>query len=168
MTVRNFLPEAEVLNLLLSYDPSTGLLIWRHNCLPFGTPRKGYVAGVIDGKRYYAHRLIYKMMTGREPSAVIDHVDGNRSNNAWFNIRSCDSSTNSRNLSMPTHNTTGRVGVSRDPNGRFRAHICINKRRITLGRFDTFEAAASARSAAEAKYGFHKNHGRTSANPWRE
>jgi len=38
----------------------------------------------------------------------------------------------------------------------------VDGKTIHLGRFDKFEDAVAARKAADIKYGFHPNHGKSS------
>ena len=53
-----------------------------------GTLRKdGYIGIFIKGTHYFAHRIIWEMHNGEIPSGmVIDHIDGNRSNNKIENM----------------------------------------------------------------------------------
>lgn len=52
------------------------------------------------------------------------------------------------------NSTTGINGVSRRPDGRYRAYINFKRKQVNLGRYDTLEDAAAARKAAEsALYG---------------
>ena len=50
----------------------------------------------ILGKSYYLHRIIFKMLTGEEPN-LIDHINGNPTDNRIENLRSVDNQTNTRN-----------------------------------------------------------------------
>lgn len=60
-----------------------------------GTIRSdGYVRVKIAGKPRFAHRIIYFMATGEEPS-YIDHVNGRKSDNRISNLRAA---TNSENM----------------------------------------------------------------------
>lgn len=47
---------------------------------------------------------------------------------------------------------TGVTGVIQAENGKYRAYITVNKKRIWLGRFETFDEAVEARKSAEEKY----------------
>lgn len=85
------LPSKQMLWSLLDYDPDSGELIWKPRNEPawdaryagksaFTSTAQGYKVGTIYGIHYAAHRVIWVMMTGKEPVGV-DHEDHNRSNN---------------------------------------------------------------------------------------
>lgn len=63
-----------------------------------GSIRKdGYARIKIDGIGFFTHRLIYQLVHGDlEQSDVIDHWDGDRSNNKISNLRPCDQKSNIR------------------------------------------------------------------------
>ena len=46
-------------------------------------------------------------------------------------------------------NKTGRKGICKQPNGKFNARICKNRKVIHLGAYDTIEEAVEARERAE-------------------
>lgn len=149
------------------YDPKTGEFTWK-----ISSPRRkagdkaggksggGYILIGFQKQVFSAHRLAWFIMTGEIPE-YIDHIDGNRSNNAWDNLRNVTKQDNHRNMKQNSRNTTGITGVFPYGDGRFRACITLNRTNIHLGCFDTIEEAADARKKAEIKYGFHANHGRT-------
>ena len=81
---------------LFEYCPLTGDLIWRQ--APTRKPQLlGAVAGCPDHrgykvvrhqrKQYYQHRLIWQWLYGSVPSDTIDHIDRDKTNNRWFNLR---------------------------------------------------------------------------------
>lgn len=180
------LPAQDVLLQLLSYDPETGKLFWKERGPEWFEPSatrsaqhimalwnsryagavalncisaNGYREGPILGDYVKAHRVIWKMMTGQDPDQV-DHVDGDRANNRWGNLRNVDQSTNQRNARRRDDNSSGVVGVYWYPfqrkTGKWQV-VCCDKH---VGMFDTFEEAVAARKAAEREHGFHPNHGR--------
>lgn len=187
VTIRtNLLPTQEVLLSLMEYDPDTGSLLWKdrpldlfkdgkqsahHNMAAWnakcaGKPalnslRDGYLRGRLLGEFVYAHRVIWKMMTGDEPD-LIDHINGIRSNNRWCNLRSIDARNNAMNSALRSDNTSGVVGVTWDPRfgGKWVAQIFVGQERIFLGQYDEIGDAVRARKAAERKHNFHPNHGR--------
>lgn len=185
---RGKLPSAAVLRRLLDYDPATGVLTWRargtdlfnetegrsadHACALWnsryaGTEAftaadgSGYRSGCILHAHCKAHRAIWAIVTGDWPVDQVDHINGVRTDNRWVNLRAADNQANSRNRKLQSNNKSGRVGVSWDRrDGSWRAYISLD-RRVHLGCFDTFEAAVAARTDAEAKFGYHPNHGRS-------
>lgn len=161
------LPDAEYLHKRLAYDPETGSLFWRPgeskrwNTKNAGKPalnclcRYGYKVGRIDGRGYRSHRVIWKMMTGTDPDEI-DHINGNRADNRWLNLRCVSRIGNCRNLALPTTNKSGVVGVSwrRDLKCW---RVTISEKHI--GHFATFDEAVIARKRAEDELNFHPNHG---------
>ena len=180
------LPPQEYLRKILDYAPETGLLSWRErtqemfssggngaevNCKNWNAQfankqafknlhPDGYKQGHIKRKKYLAHRVIWKLVTGVDPEQV-DHINGNPADNRWINLRDVTQAENHRNKAVHKNNTSGKVGVcwyKRD--NKWGARIKVKGAFIHLGSFDSFEDACAAREAAEIKYGFHKNHGR--------
>jgi hypothetical protein len=137
------LPSQEELNERFSYDKETGVLTFKkHNYKSYegkaaGYKQKnGYIVVNYQGKKYRAHRIIWMMMTGEDPKELtIDHKDGDKSNNAWNNLRIA-------NHSQQQHNKRFR-GCQKTPWG-FTARIMVDGRRLTLGTFKTQHEAQSA------------------------
>jgi hypothetical protein len=177
-------PRPELLQTLLQYDPETGALHWRKRSLEMfancplrpahevrdrwntknagraaltAPTHNGYMFGTLLGKSVRAHHVIWAMMTGKWPTAQIDHINGVRTDNRWCNLRQVQQLDNSRNMGLPSDNTSGRVGVSRARRGRWQAYINRDRKRINLGEFGTFEEAVAAREAAELDCGYHPN-----------
>lgn len=153
------LPSRDLLEELFDYNPESGLFRRK-----IGGRKEnlklmdiGYLRVSIQDVNYLAHRLIYKMMTGEEP-AEIDHIDGNRSNNKWANLRAVDRKTNSRNRRLGKNNTSGVIGVSRQ-GSLWHAYIVLDGKQHHLGFFKTIEEAKAARKAAERGHGFGPSHG---------
>lgn len=160
-------------------NPLTGVVMWRYR--PRGyfssdqehvrwntryalTPAfnsensKGYLVGGIDGKRYLAHRVVWACAHGRWPEGEVDHINGDTRDNRICNLREVDRTGNCRNAALRSNNTSGCVGVSRS-GARWLARIGTGKDRKTLGTFSTFDAAVSARKAAEKQLGYTERHG---------
>jgi hypothetical protein len=158
---RRPMPCATKLRLLLAYDPETGDLTWRLSA------RRGYKPGdiagsvhkgrntyrvvVIEGLGYYAHSLIWKIVTGEEPDGLIDHEDTDGLNNKWANLRPATNVQNGQNRRLNKNNKSGVKGVHRKGD-YWRAVITVNKTPIRLGTYELLEDAAAVVSAARQHY----------------
>lgn len=130
---------------------------WKGNHLAFDTKSTiGYKEGKAFGIRTYAHRLIYFIGSGSEPSEV-DHINGDRCDNRFENLREVSRKENSRNRAC----RSPVVGVGWDPTRcKWRSQIMVDGKSVFLGRFDCFGQAVKVRMKANRDYGFHENHGR--------
>lgn len=173
------LPTPDELRQLLDYDPEAGVLVWRERPLEMFRRRGdwkrwntcfagrtagarggyGYIAFQVFGQHFLAHRVAWAIAHGAWPEGDIDHINGDGTDNRIVNLRSVSHAVNLRNMRRPSHNTSGVVGVYQHPNGKFRALIGSKKNRVHLGYFDAIEDAIAARKTAEARMGYHKNHG---------
>lgn len=164
------LPDAEYLDKRLIYDPTTGTLFWRATGLRKWDARHagkpalncicawGYRVGRINGTAFRAHRVIWKMMMRVDPAAEVDHINGDRADNRWANLRSVTHSGNMKNMRLPSDNKSGIIGVSwMQSRRKWRATAAG----IHIGVFDTIEEAAAARYRANVAMRFHPNHGST-------
>ena len=122
----------------------------------------GYIETQINYKRYKLHRLIFLYMTGLYPtnSCQVDHINHNRSDNRWCNLRLVSQQENSKNITKPKNNTSGCCGVYWSKyHNRWKSKINVSKKCIYLGVFKNKTDAIIARKMAEYKHGFHANHG---------
>lgn len=147
----------ERLKEVCDYDPETGALTWRiprRKCKVgalIGSPDdRGYLKVKIDYRIYYIHRLAWLYMTGAWPTHDVDHIDRNKANNAWGNLRAATQKQNSENVGLTRGNRSGIKGVSWSPiHKKWRARIKHNYKGITLGYFDDVASAVQARKEAE-------------------
>jgi len=105
--------------------------------------KDGYIMTLINGRRILLHRLILNYF-GKED---IDHKNHLPNDNRKFNLRIVTRSQNLINRKSK--------GVSIDKRNKFkkyRAYITIDKKRIELGLFKTFDEARKVRLEAENKY----------------
>jgi hypothetical protein len=144
---------------ILDYDMDTGLFWWKdrddlpkrcrqaiNNGAPAGCLNKhtGYIYVGIAGKTYLASRLAYFYVTGYWPQEI-DHKNRNPADNRWDNLRDAVRSTNMGNTARYSNNTSGFKGAYFvKGKKRWKAMICINRKNIHLGYFDTAELAHEA------------------------
>jgi len=160
---------------LLTYNPDTGLFGWvskhglgrgrpRRDGLSAGTNSHGYISICIDGTPYFAHRLAFLFVDGELPSESVDHINHNRSDNSWGNLRCVSHSENHKNRKMDVRNTHGITGVVLDKRwNSWYSTIYGDRKKIYLGSTKDFFEACCARKSAENKYGYHENHGLNAA-----
>jgi hypothetical protein len=160
------MPETAFLRECFTYDPYTGLLVWRirprhhfptqKGCNITNSRQAGKTAGSIvhtrsgtyirveiDGRSFGVHRVIYKLVWGEEPPEDIDHHDGDGTNNRWKNLRAATKSQNACNASKPV--TRFPRGVTQSPRGVvFYARVGVGRNRRTIGSYPTAEEAHEA------------------------
>ena len=125
----------------------------------------GYrVVSILD-KKYTVHRLIFLYHHGYIPK-MLDHIDGNKSNNKIENLRECNSYQNNQNAKRRKDNTSGTKGVyllktgKYAKNNKWMAFFNSNKKRIYLGVFEKKEDAENIiREYREKHHGEFTNHG---------
>lgn len=155
---------------VLHYDPDTGIfksIIGRKGikCIGAELGHIGrYVKIAIDKKRYYAHRLAFLYIEGYFPENDVDHIDRDKLNNKWSNLREVSRRCNLRNCDIRETNKSGITGVSWSKEKRlWVASITINYKMIQLGRFPSIKSAAIARYNAEKEHSFYKCNSKSSA-----
>lgn len=107
----------------------------------------------IAGTLYAEHNVIYALHTGSWPEALVDHIDGNSSNNVISNLRAATYSENSCNRGMRSDNTLGYKGIfKRELKGGYKGKktvygwmIKVNGTAISRSGFLTPEAAYKSR-----------------------
>ena len=138
---------------LVEYNPETGVMMWKTSRSGvrtdhvFGWLEKiGYRCGRLMGKKYYVHRLIWFYMTGLWPAQVVDHKNGNGSDNRWCNLREATLSENSRNRSVLRKNKTGYKGVRQYGKNTWIARIggLHGVGQKVIGKFSSPEDASKA------------------------
>lgn len=164
----------ELVRELLDYDPATGICRWRVACNTTSTTRQigdiagslmpptrngggGYLTVWIEGRAYKLHRLIWLHVTGQWPDPEVDHINLNRANNRWTNLREATRSQNSAN-SPGWRKRQGLKGAYRVNKNRgdkkcgWVSYITVERNRIYLGFFKAAEEAHAAYVEAARKH----------------
>ena len=96
MTTTKKLPSQDVLKRIYIYYNKVGLLVRRKDNTCGKISEDGYVYDTYRGQTYLTHRLIWKYVTGEDPD-TIDHINGDKFDNRWHNLRSVPIEINNRN-----------------------------------------------------------------------
>lgn len=146
------------LSALLSYEPESGNFRWKESrgrvksgSVAGSIDGKGYITIKIDGENYRAHRLAALLMDGKWPPNDIDHVNRDRTDNRWSNLRHATRYQNCWNCRTKDSNTSGYPGVQKHGSG-WVVRIRVKDRRLYLGTYRSKEEAISVRKEAEVKY----------------
>ena len=122
---------------VLDYEPETGNLIWRRRLNEnFNAKYAGTIAGARHRagaiqiqlttdqlqRLFWAHRIAWAHVHGRWPMCLIDHRDGDPSNNRIDNLRQADGSQNGANK-RELRGAVALRGVYRWKDGRYAAQI---------------------------------------------
>ena len=91
----------------LSYNKTSGKMFWKNptsNRVKVGQEvgtlcNTGHLKVRLIGKSLYLHRLIWFLEMGKWPDKHIDHVNKNKTDNRFTNLRECDDLLNSINRS---------------------------------------------------------------------
>ena len=142
------------------FDYADGCLMWRvrpSNRVVIGSvvgtvDSRGYRRVRVKSKAYLVHRLVFLWHYGFMPS-VVDHVDGNTTNNAIENLREATQQQNCCNAKAPKHNSSGVKGVHWHARAaKWQARVMVAKRTISLGLYEDLELAALVAAEGRAKY----------------
>lgn len=124
-----------------------------------------YIQIRVFTKLYLGHRLAWFYVNGEWPENLIDHKDGNGTNNIFSNLRQADKILNGRNCSLSRNNTSGINGVywnKQNQNWVAEGHYTgdgVHKKK-SLGSYARLEDAARARGMWQDSQGnFTGRHG---------
>jgi hypothetical protein len=146
--------DQATLHKAVSYDPDTG----EFSCLAPTGPRsvvgeridalddKGYRRVRLFGKKFFAHRLAWLYVTGNWPVDQIDHINLDKGDNRFSNLREANAYQNGYNSSAKNAQGLPK-GVVPLPNGKFYAHCRHEGKDHYLGTHDSVPAAKQARDS---------------------
>lgn len=148
------LPPVERLRELFDYSPITGCLY--HKATGCGkkvgdvvgpVPNStGYLHCMVDYVLYQQARVIWKMVTGKDPGLLdVEHIDESKTNNKWTNLRLATRSQNVNNMKKRSGCSSRFKGVTRyKDTDKWIAALHGKGTRKYLGIFDTEEEAHQA------------------------
>lgn len=97
--------------------------------------------------------LQYKLEHNYNKQIIVDHINGDTTDNRKHNLRVRTQSENNMNKAIQCNNTSGIVGVSWNKDTQmWTSHIAINKKRIRIGSFYYLRNAVKSRIKSESKY----------------
>jgi len=137
---------------LFSYDKATGNIFQKKKRpkIQIGTiagaiTPKGYRYIQAQGRKYPAHHLVWFFETGSFPKLFLDHIDNNKLNNHFSNLREVTTKQNNEHRGKQSNNTTGYKGVTFNKRlNKFIAQIQHNYETHYLGLFNTALEASQA------------------------
>lgn len=149
------IPSQERLMRFVYYDAATGLFTWkaRGRCRYSGKYAgdrhpSGYLTLTIEKTTYRAHKLAWFYVYGKMPE-LLDHINGNPSDNRIANLRECTPAQNAQNRRKNCSKAIASKGVFYEHRtGRWEAKIMAFGTKRHLGTFATEAEGAEAYDAA--------------------
>lgn len=108
---------------------------------------------IINKTREKGTIILSRLIMDCPKDFIVDHQDGDTSNNIRDNLRIATYSENGMNHKIYSQNTSGYTGVSWDKkNKKWISYITKNGKQIILGYYNNKEDAIKTRKEAEEKY----------------
>lgn len=149
-----------------NYDSVTGLITARQDYGPknnkkakgdvCGFLHQGYLVVNVNNKRFYLHRVCWFLHFGTWPTSVLDHINGNPTDNRISNLREVTQSVNCRGYKSVSKNSSSKYrGVTKVKN-RWRAQLNVPNSNTHIGYFSSEVEAALAFNRRAILEGFSK------------
>lgn len=152
---------------LLAYNPLTGQIT---RLTSVGGQQVGSLAGWVDGdgyrhvsinnRSYLASHVAFMLMEGRWPRSGLemDHIDTNRANDRWKNLREVTTARNRENRRRVRKDSASQVKGVLAVGRRFKAQLSVKRQTLSLGTYDTADEAHLVHLVAKCFYhlGFYQ------------
>jgi hypothetical protein len=156
------IPDQKWLDVLLTkytYDRESGQ-VWntKMNKVPLGTNNRGYKVILLTipnrvRRLLRVHHVVWFFEYGRWPKSPLDHIDGNKVNNHYSNLRECSNRENIQFYKFKS-GTSKFMGVYFDKTKKkFKAQIVDKNKNKFLGNFACEIEAARAYDKALVEMG---------------
>lgn len=129
------------------YDPKGRQLGSKHS--------SGYITLSIDRRNVGAHRVAVALMTGKYPEQDVDHINGDRGDNRWENLREATRSQNLMNRKPNSGRSLPKNVYLHKPSGRFIVKMKISGVTTHFGYHDDLEFATLLAEDVQRKH--HKD-----------
>jgi hypothetical protein len=167
---QSLLTQKDLQNII-HYSPETGIFTWARPRKGIAVTDKvgtlkpsGYIVILVKAKLYRAHRLAWLYMTGNWPENEIDHINGDRSDNRFCNLREATKAQNNWNRKIRKDSKTGVKNVLHYPKwGLYYVKITANKVSHSFGPYKTLQEAEKV--AHEKRIQIHGNFISYQTNP---
>lgn len=109
-------------------------------------------------KVYFTHIIVWLFFNELDENKIIDHIDGNVSNNKIENLRSVPQKINCRNKRKQSNNTSGVTGVSYNKQRKTWVVYYVLDSKVIHERLPTKEKAIERRLEIETTLLKHKDY----------
>ncbi len=119
-----------------------------------------FVVGLSKNKKFKTHNVhqlvAHEWVDNPDEKRCVDHIDGDRANNHYENLRYATCSENNRNAKKHSNSSSIYKGVCwYEPYKKWYARCMVDRKRTHLGYFETEREAGEAYNAAAVD--LHKN-----------
>lgn len=114
----------------------------------------GYLVVTVFGKTFYVHRICWFLQTGEWPDGSVDHINGVKTDNCWYNLRLATHSQNGCNR-LNSANKSGCKNVYwSNTRNRWVIDITLNRVRVFHKVMEDYdEAVALAKAKMDEIHG---------------
>lgn len=146
-------------NYVIMYTPKDEMFLidledfWKVKDFCWNKNQYGYIVTYFKDNEKIKGMSLHRFVMGFPNDMLVDHRDGDKTNNMKYNLRIATNYQNGMNASINSRNTSGVTGVHWDNKLKnWMVRISVNGKRIYLGNYDDFEDAVRVRKKAEEEY----------------